>query len=96
MTSKTTNKFSPEGRELADTMVHGIQMSSRDFVGVLTRPVRLSASDEARLDVAFKHFFGLNAFSDETSNTIKAKCLEVTPMKRVVASRTESREDSSH
>ena len=44
-------EFFPECGELADTTVHRIQMSSRDFVGVLTRPVRFSAEQQQFADV---------------------------------------------
>jgi hypothetical protein len=43
-------------------------------------------TNDAKMEIAAKHLFGLGAFSNGDAAAIRADCVEVTPMKQVVAS----------
>lgn len=45
-------------------------------------------TNDEKFDVAAKHFLGLTVFTDDMAKSIRAKCLEVIPVKRVLAQTT--------
>src|SRR5262249_18543871 len=54
------------------------------YLGVSIALTTAKTSDE-KFDLAAKYLLGLTVFSGELAKTIRLKCLEITPVKRVLA-----------